>query len=306
MGPLSRQKPYASEPLRGTASQKETIVLLCLEGPGSALLARCLSLGDGKAPAADYWPAPCRGHPLLPAPNTPFADLGSLQAALIRQWSNEALRATAEDRTLVVAEGLGAVAALARRLEPAASPARLGALLLALLDGASGEGAVDFLWLSAGPGKGEPAVSHAFADAQHPRLLLNAGKLSPAELWEEAQAHCRLGPAALSPALGSAPAPLAPKHFAGGYALSPEGAETTLPYPRHRLTGPALAKDGEPMVLGPEGILWGLTRRLSLHPLSPQPGLAQGAGYLLQEDGLAFGDHRAELPAFLAEDSPEA
>ncbi|MBL6717027.1 MAG: hypothetical protein ISQ02_00110 [Pseudomonadales bacterium] len=281
-------------------------MLLCLEGPGSALLARCLSLGDGKAPAADYWPAPCRGHPLLPAPNTPFADLGSLQAALIRQWSNEALRATAEDRTLVVAEGLGAVAALARRLEPAASPARLGALLLALLDGASGEGAVDFLWLSAGPGKGEPAVSHAFADAQHPRLLLNAGKLSPAELWEEAQAHCRLGPAALSPALGSAPAPLAPKHFAGGYALSPEGAETTLPYPRHRLTGPALAKDGEPMVLGPEGILWGLTRRLSLHPLSPQPGLAQGAGYLLQEDGLAFGDHRAELPAFLAEDSPEA
>ena len=276
-------------------------MLLCLEGPGSALLARCLSLGDGKAPAADYWPAPCRGHPLLPAPNTPFADLESLEAALARQWSNEALRATAENRTLVVAEALGAVAALARRLDPATSPARLGALLLALLDGAASEGAVDFLWLSAGPREGEPAVSHAFADAQHPRLFLNAGKLSPAELWEEAEAHCRLGPAALAPVPRSATAPLAPKHFAGGYALTPEGGERTLPYPQHRFTGPALAKDGEPMVLGPEGILWGLTRRLSLHPLPPQPGLAQGAGYLLQEDGLALEDHRAELPAFLTE-----
>ena len=276
-------------------------MLLCLEGPGSALLARCLSLGDGKAPAADYWPAPCRGHPLLPAPNTPFADLESLEAALARQWSNEALRATAENRTLVVAEAFGAVAALARRLDPAASPARLGALLLALLDRAASEGAVDFLWLSAGPGAGEPAVSHAFADAQHPRLLLNAGKLSAAELWEEAESHCRLGPAALAPVPRAATAPLAPKHFAGGYALTPEGGERTLPYPQHRFTGPALAKDGEPMVLGPEGILWGLTRRLSLHPLPPQPGLAQGAGYLLQEDGLALEDHRAELPAFLAE-----
>ena len=276
-------------------------MLLCLEGPGSALLARCLSLGDGKAPAADYWPAPCRGHPLLPAPNTPFADLESLEAALARQWSNEALRATAENRTLVVAEALGAVAALARRLDPATSPARLGALLLALLDGAASEGAVDFLWLSAGPREGEPAVSHAFADAQHPRLFLNAGKLSPAELWEEAEAHCRLGPAALAPVPRAATAPLAPKHFAGGYALTPEGGERTLPYPQHRFTGPALAKDGEPMVLGPEGILWGLTRRLSLHPLPPQPGLAQGAGYLLQEDGLALEDHRAELPAFLTE-----
>jgi hypothetical protein len=56
------------------------------------------------------------------------------------------------------------------------------------------------------------------------------------------------------------------------------------------------------MVLGPEGILWGLTRRLSLHPLAPQPGLTEGAGYLLQEDGLAFEDRRAELPAFLAEE----
>lgn len=277
-------------------------MLLCLEGPGSALLARCLSLGDGRAPAGDYWPAPCRGHPLLPAPNTPFADLKNLEAALVQQWSNEALRATAEARTLVVAEGLGAVAALARRLDPATSPARLGALLLALLDGAASEGTVDFLWLSAGPGEGEPAVSHAFADAQHPRLFLNAGKLTPLELWEEAMAHCRLGPAALAPALGSAPAPLAPKHFAGGYALFPEAEESALPYPRHRLTGPALAKEGEPMVLGPEGRLWGLTRRLSLHPLPPQPGLPQGAGYLLQEDGLAFEDHRAELPAFLAEE----
>jgi hypothetical protein len=280
-------------------------VLLCLEGPGSALLARCLSLGDGKTPAGDYWPAPCRGHPLLPAPNTPFADLESLEAALLRQWSNEALRATAEDRTLVVAEGLGAVAALARRLDPAASPARLGALLLTLLDGAASEGAVDFLWLSAGPGEGEPAVSHAFADAQHPRLFLNGGKLTLSELWEEAEAHCRLGPAALAPALGSAPAPLAPKHFAGGYALFPEAEEGALPYPRHRFTGPALAKGGEPMVLGPEGVLWGLTRRLSLHPLPPQPGLPQGAGYLLQEDGLAFEDHRAELPAFLAKGEAE-
>jgi hypothetical protein len=243
--------------------------------------------------------------PLLPAPNTPFADLESLEAALLRQWSNEALRATAEDRTLVVAEGLGAVAALARRLDPAASPARLGALLLTLLDGAASEGAVDFLWLSAGPGEGEPAVSHAFADAQHPRLFLNAGKLTPSELWEEAMAHCRLGPAALAPALGSAPAPLAPKHFAGGYALFPEAEEGALPYPRHRFTGPALAKGGEPMVLGPEGVLWGLTRRLSLHPLPPQPGLPQGAGYLLQEDGLAFEDHRAELPAFLAKGEAE-
>ena len=277
-------------------------MLICLEGPGSALLARCLSLGDGKTPAGDYWPAPCRGHPLLPAPNTPFADLESLEAALLRQWSNEALRATAEDRTLVVAEGLGAVAALARRLDPAASPARLGALLLTLLDGAASEGAVDFLWLSAGPGEGEPAVSHAFADAQHPRLFLNGGKLTLSELWE---AHCRLGPAALAPALGSAPAPLAPKHFAGGYALFPEAEEGALPYPRHRFTGPALAKGGEPMVLGPEGVLWGLTRRLSLHPVPPQPGLPQGAGYLLQEDGLAFEDHRAELPAFLAKGEAE-
>ncbi len=276
-------------------------MLLCLEGPGSALLARCLSLGDGKAPAADYWPAPCRGHPLLPAPNTPFADLESLEAALARQWSNEALRATAEDRTLVVAEALGAVAALARRLDPAASPARLGALLLALLNGAASEGAVDFLWLSTGPGAGEPAVSHAFAEAQHPRLFLNASKLAPAELWEEAEAHCRLGSAALAPAPRAATAPLAPKHFAGGYALTPEQEKAALPYPQHRLTGPALAKDGEPMVLGPEGILWGLTRRLSLHPLAPQPGTPQGAGYLLQEDGLALEDHRAELPAFLAE-----
>ena len=277
-------------------------MLLCLEGLGSALLARCLSLGDGKVPAGDYWPAPCRGHPLLPAPNTPFADLESLEAALARQWSNEALRATAEDRTLVVAEGLSTVAALARSLDPTASPARLGALLLALLDGAASEGAVDFLWLSAGPGEGEPAVSHAFADAQHPRLLLNAGKLSPSEQWEEAEAHCRLGAASLSPAPRSAPAPLAPLRFAGGYALTAEAAEAALPYPRHRLTGPALAKEGEPMVLGPEGILWGLTRRLSLHPLAPQPGLTQGAGYLLQEDGLAFEDRRAELPAFLAEE----
>ena len=78
---------------------KETIVLLCLEGPGSQRLARGLSLGAGDAPTADYWPAPCRGHPLLPAPNTPFADLKSLEAALVRQWSNEALRATAEART---------------------------------------------------------------------------------------------------------------------------------------------------------------------------------------------------------------
>ena len=280
-------------------------MLLCLEGPGSALLARCLSLGDGKTPAGDYWPAPCRGHPLLPAPNTPFADLESLEAALLRQWSNEALRATAEDRTLVVAEGLGAVAALARRLDPAASPARLGALLLTLLDGAASEGAVDFLWLSAGPDEGEPAVSHAFADAQHPRLFLNGGKLTLSELWEEVEAHCRLGPAALAPALGSAPAPLAPKHFAGGYALFPEAEEGALPYPRHRFTGPALAKGGEPMVLGPEGVLWGLTRRLSLHPLPPQPGLPQGAGYLLQEDGLAFEDHRVELPAFLAKGEAE-
>ena len=60
------------------------------------------------------------------------------------------------------------------------------------------------------------------------------------------------------------------------------------------------------MVLGPEGILWGLTRRLSLHPMPPPPGLTQGAGYLLQEDGLAFEDHRNELPAFLAEDGPQA
>ena len=281
-------------------------MLLCLEGPGSALLARCLSLGDGKAPAADYWPAPCRGHPLLPALNTPFPDLLSLEAALVRQWNNEALRATAEARTLLVAEGLGAVAVLARRLDPTASPAQLGALLLALLDSAASEGAVDFLWLSAGPGEGEPAVSHAFADAQHPRLFLNAGKLTPSELWEEAQTHCRLGPAALPPPPRPAPAPLASKHFAGGYALSPEGEERGLPFPRHRLTGPALARDGEPMVLGPEGILWGLTRRLSLHPMPPPPGLTQGAGYLLQEDGLAFEDHRNELPAFLAEDSPQA
>ena len=144
-------------------------------------------------------------------------------------------------------------------------------------------------------------MSHAFADAQHPRLFLNAGKLSPAELWEEAEAHCRLSPAALAPVPRAATAPLAPKRFAGGYALTPEGGERTLPYPQHRFTGPALAQDGEPMVLGPEGILWGLTRRLSLHPLPPQPGLAQGAGYLLQEDGLALEDHRAELPAFLAE-----
>lgn len=277
-------------------------MLLCLEGPGSALLARCLSLGGGDAPAADYWPAPCRGHPLLPAPGVPFADLEGLEAALLRQWSNEALRATAEARTLLVAEGLGAVAALARRLDPTASPARLGSLLLALLDGAASEGAVDFLWLSAGPREGEPAVSHAFADAQHPRLYLNAGKLSPSELWEEAAAHCRLGPAALSPAPRSASAPLAPKRFAGGYALTPEEGETALPYARHRLTGPALAGDGEAMVLGPGGRLWGLTRRLSLHPLGPQPGRPAGAGYLLQEDGLAFEDHRAELPAFLAEE----
>ena len=274
-------------------------MLLCLEGPGSQRLARGLSLGAGDAPTADYWPAPCRGHPLLPAPNTPFADLKSLEAALVRQWSNEALRATAEARTLVVAEGLSAVAALARHLDPTATPARLGALLLALLDGAASEGAVDLLWLSAGPGEGEPAVSHAFADAQHPRLFLNAGKLSPAEQWEEALAHCRLGPAPLFRAPRSTAAPLAPKHFAGGYALSPEEEETDLPYPRHRLTGPALAGKGEPLVLGPEGILWGLTRRLSLHPLAPQPGLTQGAGYLLQEDGLALEDHRAELPAFL-------
>ena len=198
-----------------------------------------------------------------------------------------------------------AVAALARRLDPAASPARLGALLLTLLDGAASEGAVDFLWLSAGPDEGEPAVSHAFADAQHPRLFLNGGKLTLSELWEEVEAHCRLGPAALAPALGSAPAPLAPKHFAGGYALFPEAEEGALPYPRHRFTGPALAKGGEPMVLGPEGVLWGLTRRLSLHPLPPQPGLPQGAGYLLQEDGLAFEDHRVELPAFLAKGEAE-
>lgn len=281
-------------------------MLLCLEGPGSALLARCLSLGDEKAPAGDYWPAPCRGHPLLPAPHTPFADLESLETALVQQWRNEALRATAEARTLVAAEALAAVAALARRLDPAASPARLGALLLALLDGAASEGAVDFLWLSAEPGAGEPAISHAFADAQHPRLFLNANKLSPSELWEEAQAHCRLGPAALPPAPPVALARLAPKRFADGYALTPEGEESAFPYPCHRLTGPALGEEGEPMVLGPEGILWGLTRRLSLHPLAPQPGGLQGGGYLLQEDGLAFEDHRAELPTFLAEHGPTA
>ena len=277
-------------------------MLLCLEGPGSPLLARALSLGARDVPAADYWPAPCRGHPLLPAPGTPFANLASLEAALTRQWSNEALRATAEARNLVVAEGLGAVAALARHLDPTASPARLSALLLALLDSAASEGAVDFLWLSAGPGEGEPAVSHAFADAQHPRLFLNAGKLSQLEQWEELQAHCRLSPAALSPAPSLAPKPLAPKRFAGGYALIPDAKAEALPYPRHRLTGPALAGNGEPMVLGPEGTLWGLTRRLSLRPLAPQPGLTRGAGYLLQEDGLAHEDHRAELPAFLAEE----
>ena len=38
--------------------------------------------------------------------------------------------------------------------------------------------------------------------------------------------------------------------------------------------------------------------------MPPPPGLTQGAGYLLQEDGLAFEDHRNELPAFLAEDGP--
>ena len=110
-------------------------------------------------------------------------------------------------------------------------PAGLGALLLALLDSAASEGAVDFLWLSAGPGEGEPAVSHAFADAQHPRLFLNAGKLTPSELWEEAQTHCRLGPAALPYRAVRLPAPLASKHFTGGYALSREGEERGLPFP---------------------------------------------------------------------------
>ena len=193
MNPLSRQKPYASEPLRGTASQKETNVLLCLEGPGSALLARCLSLGDGKAPAADYWPAPCRGHPLLPALNTPFPDLLSLEAALVRQWNNEALRATAEARTLLVAEGLGAVAVLARRLDPTASPRSSAHCSWPCWTArpARGRGfslAKRRAWRR-GAG-GEPRLCRCAA----PPPLLNAGKLTPSELWEEAQTHCRPAP----------------------------------------------------------------------------------------------------------------
>jgi hypothetical protein len=289
-----------ANPHRAPRVGKETIVLLCLEGPGSQLLARSLTLGEDNARAADYWPAPCRGHPLLPAPGTPFADLASLEAALAQQWRNEVLRASAEGRILLVAEGLGAIAALGRRLAPSASPARLGALLLALLDSAASEGAVDFLWLSTGPGAGEPAVSHAFADAQHPRLFLNAGKLSLTEQWEALQAHGQLKDAAFPPApYGVALAPLPPKQFAGGYALTPEPTPSPLPFPRHRLTGPALAGDGEQLLLGPSGQLAGLTRRLSLQPLASTRNARPHEGFVVQEDGLTHDDLRSELPAVL-------
>ena len=274
-------------------------MLLCLEGCGSQLLARSLALGEDDAGAADYWPAPCRGHPLLPATGAPFANLDSLEATLAQQWRYEVLRASAEGRFLLMAEGLGAIAALGRQLAPTASPARLGALLTTLLASAASEGPVDFLWLSAGPGEGEPAVSHAFADATHPRLFLNAGKLSLQEQWEELKAHCQLKGAAFPPA--PLP-PLPPKRFAGGYSLRPEPTASTLPFPGHRLRGPALAGDGEPLLLSASGVLWGMTRRLSLHPLSPAQGQHTGAGYLLQEDGLAHHDLRSELPAFLAEE----
>jgi len=283
---------------------KETIVLLCFEGPGSPLLARCLALGEEKAGATDYWPAPCRGHPLLPAPGTPFADLESLQAALAQQWRNEVLRACAEGRILLVAEGLGAIAALARRLAPSASPGRLGALLLALLDSAASEGAVDFLWLSAGPGEGESAISHAFADAQHPRLFLNAAKLSLGEQWDELQAHCQPRNEAFPQGPRAPLASLPLKHFSGGYTLTPEPTSSPLPYPRHRLTGPALTGGGESLLLGPSGRLEGLTRRLSLQPASSAPGGRPQNGFILQEDGLAHDDLRGELPAFLMEEGP--